>query len=99
MDGKTFTWMDQPRDVEAASQVAFEYTSTKSIFTIQVDDKVNLKAKFLSPLTPHDFKRQSLVFSYLSVEVSSLDGQNHDVQLYSDISAGNHPQSIWIYMS
>ena len=88
VDGNTFTWMGAPKDIEAASQVAFEYTSTKSIFTIEVDDKVVVKVTFLSPLTPHDFKRLSLIFSYLSVEVSSLDGSEHDVQLYTDISAG-----------
>ncbi|KAF2873756.1 hypothetical protein BDV95DRAFT_593074 [Massariosphaeria phaeospora] len=87
VDGKTFTWMGLPKDIEAAYQVAFEYTSTKSIFTIEVDHKVQLKATFLSPLTPNDLKRQSLIFSYLQVEVSSLDGANHDVQLYTDISA------------
>ncbi|KAF2646103.1 glutaminase GtaA [Massarina eburnea CBS 473.64] len=87
VDGNTFTWMGAPRDVEAASQVAFEYTSTKSIFTIEVDDKVSVKVTFLSPLTPEDFKRQSLVSSYLNVEVSSLDGADHNVQLYTDISA------------
>jgi hypothetical protein len=88
VDNNTFTWMGAPRDVEAASQVAFEYTSTKSIFTIEVDDKVSVKVTFLSPITPTDFKRQSLVFSYMNVDVSSLDGKNHDVQLYTDISAG-----------
>jgi len=80
--------MGAPRDIEAASQVAFEYTSSKSIFTIEVDQKVSLKATFLSPLTPTDLKRQSLIASYLSVEVSSLDGSNHDVELYTDVSAG-----------
>ncbi|KAF1957920.1 DUF1793-domain-containing protein [Byssothecium circinans] len=87
VDNKTFTWMGAPSNIEAASQVAFEYTSTKSIFTIEVDDKVSVKVTFLSPLTPEDFKRQSLIFSYMNVEVSSLDGANHNVQLYTDISA------------
>jgi hypothetical protein len=80
--------MGAPRDIEAASQVSYEYTSTKSIFMIEVDEKVSIKVTFLSPLTPKDLKRQSLIFSYLSVEVSSMDGSNHDVQLYTDISAG-----------
>ncbi|KAF2260386.1 glutaminase GtaA [Lojkania enalia] len=87
VDGNTFTWMGAPRDIDTANQTTFEYTSTRSIFTIEVDDKVSLKATFLSPLTPTDLKRQSLIFSYLHVEVSSLDGSDHDVQLYSDISA------------
>jgi len=43
---------------------------------------------FLSPLTPGDHKRQSLIFTYLDVAVQSLDGNSHDVQLYTDISAG-----------
>ncbi|KAF2705838.1 DUF1793-domain-containing protein [Pleomassaria siparia CBS 279.74] len=89
VDGNTFVWMGSPIEIQAplATQVAFEYTSTKSIFTIEVDGKVSLKATFLSPVTPTDFKRQSLVFSYLNVEVSSMDGAEHDVQLYTDISA------------
>ena len=70
------------------NQTAFEYTSSKSIFTMNVEGKVEMKITFLSPLTPHDLKRQSLVFSYLDVQVSSLDGNDHQVQLYSDISAG-----------
>jgi hypothetical protein len=85
--------MGAPVDVEAANQVAFEYTSTKSIFTIEVDDKVTIKVTFLSPLTPKDFKRQSLIFSYLQVEVASTDGSEHDVQLYTDISAGKYFKS------
>ncbi|CAI6341238.1 unnamed protein product [Periconia digitata] len=87
VDGETFTWMGSPSNFEAASQVAYEYTSTKSIFTIDVADKVTVKATFLSPVTPNDFKRQSLISSYLSVSVFSKDGQKHDVQLYTDISA------------
>ncbi|KAF2734124.1 glutaminase GtaA [Polyplosphaeria fusca] len=87
VDGSTFIWMGAPKDFETANQTSYEYTSTKSIFTIEVDDKVSLKATFLSPLTPNDFKRQSLIFSYLQVEISSLDGSNHDVELYTDISA------------
>jgi len=70
------------------NQTAYEYTSTKSIFTMNVGGEVQLNLTFLSPITPNDLKRQSLVFSYLNVEVASLDGQSHDVQVYSDISAG-----------
>ena len=80
-------------DADLANQTAFEYTSSQSIFTIDVDDKVTIKASFISPLTPKDFKRQSLVASYLNVEVSSKDGSDHKVQLYTDISAGMCP--IW----
>lgn len=75
-------------NTQLVDQTAFEYTSTKSIFTMNVGGKVEMNITFMSPLTPDDFKRQSLVFTYLNVDVSSLDGNEHDVQLYADISAG-----------
>ena len=49
---------------------------------------VEMNITFLSPLTPSDLMRQSLVFSYLDVSVTSADGAAHDVQLYTDITAG-----------
>jgi hypothetical protein len=49
---------------------------------------------FLSPISPNDLKRQSLVFSYLHVDIKSKDGANHDVQLYADISAGENLPSL-----
>jgi hypothetical protein len=86
VDGKTFNWMGNY--AQKANQTSAEYTATSSIFTIRADGKVEVKVTFLSPITPKDFKRQSLVFSYMQVEVSSIDGSNHDVQIYTDISAG-----------
>jgi hypothetical protein len=73
---------------QLVTQTAFEYTSTSSAFTMDVAGKVEMTITFLSPITPSDKKRQSLVFSYLDVKVRSLDGGAHDVQLYADISAG-----------
>lgn len=55
---------------------------------MDVGGAVQLNLTFLSPITPNDLKRQSLVFSYLNVDVASIDGKSHDVQVYSDISAG-----------
>ncbi|KAF2838247.1 glutaminase GtaA [Patellaria atrata CBS 101060] len=86
VDGRNYRWMGGA-DGDGATQVAFNYTSTQSIFTFHVGDAVELTATFLSPLYPNDFKRQSLVFSYLHVDVASLDGNTHDVQVYTDISA------------
>ena len=90
VDNETFAWMGAPLDIPSANQTAYEYTSTRSIFTIEVTDKVSLKVTFLSPLTPNHLKRQSLIFSYMHVEVSSRDGSKHDVQIYTDVSAGKH---------
>lgn len=87
VDNNTYTWMGLP-GTTTVNQTAFEYTSTKSIFTMDVEGVVEMKITFLSPLTPNDLKRQSLIFSYMDVEVYSLDGNHHQVQIYSDISAG-----------
>ncbi|KAA8575420.1 hypothetical protein EYC84_004586 [Monilinia fructicola] len=93
VDGEPSTWMgypfaaDQKTLLQEANQTSFEYTSTKSIFTFDVGGKINLTATFLSPLTPHDLKRQSLTMSYLHVNVVSTDGASHDVSIYTDISA------------
>ena len=88
VDNETYTWMGAPKGIPVANQTAYEYTATKSIFTIEVNDKVALNITFLSPITPEDLKRQSLVFSYMDVEVSSLDGGEHQIQIYTDVSAG-----------
>lgn len=101
VDGDAFAWMGAPLNIKTANQVALEYTSTKSIFTIEVDGKVSMNVTFLSPVTPNDFKRQSLTMSYVNVEVWSTDGQDHDVQLYTDISAGAYlchpvPCAMWL---
>lgn len=55
---------------------------------MNVNEEVELKATFLSPVTPDDLMRSSLPYSYLEVEVRSTDNKTHDVQLYTDISAG-----------
>lgn len=86
VDGTTYTWMGDPGP-SAVTQTAFEYTSTRSTFTMSVGG-VEMNITFLSPIDPDDMKRQSLVFSYLDVVVQSQDGAAHDVQLYADISAG-----------
>ena len=94
VDGMVKTWMGDPAGPELVRQVGLEYTSTTSKFIMQFDDAVALNVTFLSPVTPMDLKRQSLVFSYLEVSVASLDGKDHSVQVYSDISAGTVPSNF-----
>ena len=72
------------------NQTSFSYTSTRSIFTMQAGP-VNMNVTFLSPVTPDDLLRQSMPITYLTVQVQSADGQEHDVQLYTDVSAGRCP--------
>lgn len=49
---------------------------------------MTLEAAFLSPIWPKDLLKQSAPVSYLSVSVVSKDGSEHDVQIYTDVSAG-----------
>ncbi len=53
-----------------------------------------MNVTFLSPIFPTDLKRQSLPFSYLDISVISSDGNPHDVQLYTDITAGKCDDSL-----
>ncbi|KAG9699873.1 DUF1793-domain-containing protein, partial [Aureobasidium melanogenum] len=85
--GAAITWMGAPNGPAVATQTNFEYTSTRSVFTFSVDRKVGLNVTFLSPVEPTDLKRQSIPASYMNVEVFSIDGAEHNVQLYSDVSA------------
>jgi len=94
--------MGAPPGAALVTQTSFAYTSTKSIFTMSVAGKVEMNVTFLSPLTPTDLTRQSLLFSYLDVAVQSSDGSAHEVQLYADISAewvaGDHGSTAqWDY--
>jgi len=88
VDGETYQWMGLANQSDVfAEQTAYSYTSTRSIFTLNINDLVQMNVTFLSPVTPNDMMRMSLPYSYMNVEVGSLDGNSHDVQLYTDISA------------
>lgn len=54
---------------------------------MDVAGAVTMNITFHSPVFPNDLKRQSLPFSYLEVTVTSSDGNDHDVQLYTDVTA------------
>ena len=94
VDGTSYTWMGAPAPFPTVvNQTSFEYTSTRSTFIMDVGGVVEMNITFLSPLYPTDIMRQSLLFSYLDVIVSSTDGSAHDVQLYADITAGEDLQA------
>ena len=95
VDNTSYTWMGSPDPLPTVvTQTSFEYTSTRSTFVMDVAGLVEMNITFLSPITPTDLKRQSLVFSYLDISVTSTDGAAHDVQLYADITAGKSSWSL-----
>ncbi|KAF2152142.1 glutaminase GtaA [Myriangium duriaei CBS 260.36] len=90
VDGQSYVWLggpSSPAGLQNVTQTAFEYTATRSVFTQNVNGIVDITVTFLSPITPDDYTRGSLISSYMEVAVSSSDGQAHSVQLYTDISA------------
>ncbi|TVY81710.1 Glutaminase A [Lachnellula suecica] len=91
VDGKSYTWMGNPRINNVfppnVDQISFEYTSTRSTFMMNVENKILMNVTFVSPTTPTDLRRQSVIGSYLEVTVASADRQSHNVQLYTDTSA------------
>ncbi|KAI0998793.1 Glutaminase A [Podosphaera aphanis] len=86
VDGISFTWMGVT-GATSVVQESLEYTSTRSTFIMNVVGKISLNVTFISPINPSDYKRQSIIGTYLDLTVVSVDGKNHSVQLYADISA------------
>lgn len=83
VDNVSYTWLGASNQNSVfVNQTAFEYTSTRSIFTMSVGGFVKMTITFLSSVTPNDLLRSSLPYSYLDIEVESEDGNQHDVQLY-----------------
>ncbi|RYP92057.1 hypothetical protein DL770_001835 [Monosporascus sp. CRB-9-2] len=87
VDGVSYAWLGAAPGAALVNQTHFSYTSTRSTFILDAGGKVEMSVTFLSPVTANDLRRQSLTFSYLDVDVHSLDGASHDVQLYADVSA------------
>ena len=91
VDGENYNWMGAHPGATLVEQTSLEITSTRSIFTVNAGGLVEMKIEFLSPVYTDDLRRQSITSSYLEVSVRSLDGNEHDVQLYADVSGGLFP--------
>ncbi|KAJ3894274.1 hypothetical protein GG344DRAFT_41334 [Lentinula edodes] len=86
IDGVTWQWMGQSPIGNGTTLLSSEITPTSTRFSV-LAGSVLFNLTFLSPIEPSDWVKQSLPFIYLSLEAESIDGQAHDVQVYSDISA------------
>ena len=67
----------------AATLMSAEYTSSHSVFTLAAGDVATFTLDFFSPVSPKNYVRQSLPFSYLTVSVDANTASK--VQIYSDI--------------
>ncbi|KAL8663165.1 MAG: hypothetical protein Q9202_004097 [Teloschistes flavicans] len=73
---------EPPAGIRPATVLNAEYTSTRSIFTLAAGN-ATVKLEFLSPVSPSNYIRQSLPFSYLTISASNTGGAS--VQVYADI--------------
>ncbi|KAK1066451.1 hypothetical protein LTR74_007173 [Friedmanniomyces endolithicus] len=88
VDNVTYNWLGgSNQSALYVEQTKYEYTATKSIFTMNAGGLVDMTVTFLSPVIPDDLLRASLPYTYLNVDIVSADGAQHEVQLYTDISA------------
>lgn len=69
-------------NAEAATQTAIEFTSTHTIITYTAGD-ATVTVDFFSPVSPSNYIRQSLPYSYLTVSVISTASLN--VQIFSGV--------------
>ena len=84
VDNTSYTWMGAPAPLPTVvNQTSFEYTSTRSTFVMDVAGVVEMNITFLSTITPTDLMRQSLIFSYVDVSVTSTDGADHGMSFRS----------------
>ncbi|THV01320.1 hypothetical protein K435DRAFT_963563 [Dendrothele bispora CBS 962.96] len=103
IDGTVWQWLGPPTPNSNSSISIPEIrsstlTPTRTIFEL-VAGPMLLNISFFNPIETEDLTRQSIPFMYLSLDAQSipfmylsldaqsLDEQEHDVQIYSDISA------------
>ena len=87
VDGKTFTLFGAPGGISgtiAASQKSISYTSTHTIAALDAG-AATFSIDFFSPVSPKNFLRQLLPFSYVAVSVSGKSGATPHVQIFSAI--------------
>jgi hypothetical protein len=86
IDGNAFRIMgNEPHDVPALPQTSLEILPTTVRYTFE-GAGVRVSLTFLTPLLPEDLMVLSRPVTYLTWEAVSVDGKEHDVQIYYDNS-------------
>lgn len=87
MDGLAYSLFGVPHPgngIKPATLRSAEYTSTHTTFTLTAGS-ADFVLDFLSPISPHNYLRQSLPFSYLTVSALGRSDASPSIQIYSDI--------------
>ena len=72
--------------LKTAVPLTVSYDSQYSNYTFAAGP-VRIEASFFSPVIPKDYCRTSIPLSYLTTTVTSQDGFEHNIKVYSDINA------------
>jgi hypothetical protein len=88
VDGYTYAWMGNPTDSirpKLMTLTGLEVTPTRSIFTLTAGG-VEVTMEWLSPVEPGNVQLQSIPFALLTVSVVAIDGKDHKVLVYGDVT-------------
>lgn len=85
VDGVTYYLFSEVNGVDnavAATQTGIRFTATHTIITLTAGE-ATVTVDFFSPVSPSNYIRQSLPYSYLTVNVTG--SSSHDVQIFSGV--------------
>lgn len=88
VDGNTYSLFGVPRPsnkIKPGALTSADFSATHTTFTV-TEDNVEFVLDFFSPVSPHNYARQSMPFSYLTVSTSNLNyDETPSVQIHSDM--------------
>jgi hypothetical protein len=100
VDGKSYRYLgDSDGDVPALEESSRELTPTRTIVTLG-NPQIEIRLCFFSPEFPDDMAVLARPVTYLSWDVKSRDGTQHDVTLYLDVDgtiATNTPDEAVVW--
>ena len=87
IDGTAYRWIGAaPKEAAPMKQKSVRVFPTRTVYEFE-QDGVALTATFLTPALPHDLERLSRPITYLAISVRSIDGKEHDIDGYFDVTA------------
>jgi len=87
IDGKPYRFLGaRPDAAPAMTMTVLEVTPTRTTYRMEAGG-TRITMTFLSPLLPHDLAVLSRPVTYLTWDVTSIDGVDHSVLLYLDATA------------
>lgn len=100
VDGKPLRFMGGPEVLEhSVEQLSLEITPTQTVYRFSAGP-IELEVRFVSPLLLDDLELLSRPAHYLGFRARSMDGADHDVQVYLDMTSqwavnAPHQKVVW----